>query len=430
MANEPGYLVPRDSYKRLGDVVRRVERTPINGMQPRPRKAPRFLPGAGQKLWQAVYPMRLRVIDPEQSSSVYDPIALSIPAGVVDGEPMPLSNETLSRVRVWIRTASVFDAQGILRRSALDELNADSGFIDLAGGEVSAIGCRYTNYVGTGDIFAGSDSQAGPGSGKQVLTVTIDEVLTSNNLIDLIYGRGLGRLYLAHVDNNTPAVSASVAFTTISDYLILHDSPDSAVMREGDTAQAFRERFLWLSDDHSYSPSAWVRHNERGWLPVLESIRTIPNVLGKARDGGGFAGNVVEFTVQKSTSDGKGNEEDSETKVFAYVRRGFVMGGRSYHLIPICPAPQLTSSVTLEVANPEMRFRGTATADIAQDDYDYVQIQRRSSDGGYSTPNMDQVIALNDLDFDVANGSTVEVVEDGGVGLWRIVWSDYTCPGS
>ena len=433
MPNDPGYTIPRDSYKRLGNVVRRVEHMPVNGYQPRPRKAPRFPPGGSAKYWQAVFPVRLRTIDPESSSTTFEPCVLAVNAGNVDGAPAPLSNRDLFLVKQRISSTGVFDNQGLLRRDALDELNTDSGFTDQAGGEVVAVGARYVEYIGAGDIFSGSSDQAVPGSGRQLMTVTIDKVLTSSSVIDIILGNDDGRFYLAHTVSNQPAIDGGVAFTTfeIGEYLIVHDSPDGAAMSESDTVQVFKERSLWLSDDIAYSPSAWLKHNERGWLPVMEAARTIPTVLGKATDAF-FSGTVGTFTVQSSdATHGKGQEQDSQSTVFAYVRRGFVFRDRRYRLTPVCPGLNLDSTVTLEVVDPELRFRGTATADIDPGAADYVQVQRRNDATTYSTPNMDLLTVLNDLDFPVANGSHVEVVEDGigsaGISFWKIVASDFEC---
>jgi hypothetical protein len=187
-------------------------------------------------------------------------------------------------------------------------------------------------------------------------------------------------------------------------------------------------------------PILWVASGTGAkWAYVQLGAGPQRPIIGKAY-GDGHSGNSILFDIQKGDgSGGKSSTTDTGKRVFAFVRRGLVLADRNYVLIPTGPAYRSSIDFTevLEVANPEMRFRGVVSnaTDIDPDDAGFVDVYFRDSGTTYDQSTFHDasaLLCLNDLDYKVAVGSTVEVVEDGpgaaGTSYWRIVWSDYDCP--
>ena len=77
------------------------------------------------------------------------------------------------------------------------------------------------------------------------------------------------------------------------------------------------------------------------------------------------------------------------------------------------------------------RARGVTTEAIDQNTTGDVLVFKRTSSTGFTSTG-ESVEALNDLDYDVGDNSTVEVIFDGlgddGTPYWRFIEPDYTCP--
>jgi hypothetical protein len=486
MADDPGLTIPTDSYPTLVRNMQRLSHLPINGLTARTRKAARFPPGPGSRLYQCVFGPRLTRGTPRypDDGERLEPVCICVIIGsTTDTGIEQLSNRALFKINDAIDKAALCDQAGILNKLLWEDFRNDKDVSDFDETVGSATGFELlrlrfcSGSVFPGVIISGNERDGWNSNGPSVLTLEIDDKVVDDD--------EEANLYSAKIIVNQAAVDAGKAEESqLVEELVMVRCDRHAGrgdLCQGIKIQATVNPQMWLSNDTAYGENGefWYKPENARWYPVLDCV---------SRDGYAFnndSGNTIPaygcFRVTGTTVIGTANVLSGNTQnSFGAQFSHYINGPEEVSSVGLCYregvvpvlwdvqdgtpvagetwGPKENSQqdawalrknvggfivrgvldqdnyVMLVSPQPFLRFTGVANADIAADALGTVSVYYRNASG--STPfttdtNYDMTNVLNGLDVTVASGSKVEVEwdqkSDGTVG-WRIKQAHYTCP--